>query len=540
MWHRRSRRFHPSLAASIILALVLLSAAAPTAQAAPIRVTQVTVKEFAGKIVIGITATGRIIHQVTELGPPSPRTAIDLLDAVPDPDLARVFEVGKGNVIRVRIGLLQDNPAVTRIVLDLVRPTPVEVASSGPNVLVVNVPFQAAAAPAAPTPVSTDTTTAVQTAQAPVTPQVRPGIIRLLEFRGVALPDVLSALARLCGWNIITDTSVQGNVTIRLVNVTCEEALRFILDANNLGFRRIGNNIIITSAEKLQPPAELPETITYRLAFGDVNAIRAAIAAAVPGIRVAIDPRTNSLLVTGTAAQHEEVRKILTSLDIRIQQVMIQVHAIEINRSSVTDLGLFDSGGGAFGRIVLDSAANRIMFTLVDATLILFRLRALTIERNGRVLAAPRVATLDGNKATILLGDQFPVITTTTTGTITTQTVTFVNTGVQLDVTPRLHGNGLMTILLKPSVSSVVEIIPLQGGGQAPRLATRTVETALTVQDGQTIVIGGLISQEERKATTKVPLLGDIPILGELFKFTTSDTRNTELVFLITPTILKD
>ncbi|HLE78004.1 MAG TPA: secretin N-terminal domain-containing protein [bacterium] len=540
MWHRRSRRFHPSLAASIILALVLLSAAAPTAQAGPIRVTQVTVKEFAGKIVIGITATGRIIHQVTELGPPSPRTAIDLLDAVPDPDLARVFEVGKGNVIRVRIGLLQDNPAVTRIVLDLVRPTPVEIASSGPNVLVVNVPFQAAAAPAAPTPVSTDTTTAVQTAQAPVTPQVRPGIIRLLEFRGVALSDVLSALARLCGWNIITDASVQGNVTIRLVNVTCEEALRFILDANNLGFRRIGNNLIITSAEKLQPPAELPETITYRLAFGDVNAIRAAIAAAVPGIRVAIDPRTNSLLVTGTAAQHDEVRKILASLDIRIQQVMIQVHAIEVNRSKVTDLGLFDSSGGVFGRIILDSAANRIMFTLADATLILFRLQALIDERNGRVLAAPRVATLDGNKATILLGDQFPIVSTTATAAGVTQTVTFVDTGVRLEVTPRLNGNGTMTVLLRPSVSSVVEIITTTQGTRAPRLATRSVDTLLTLQDGQTIVIGGLISQEERRQTLKVPLLGDIPILGELFRFTTTDVRNTELVFLITPTILRD
>jgi hypothetical protein len=553
------------LSACLALILALPSLGSP-ALAATKRVTAVTVKDFGSKLVIGIVATGPMVYQVTEVTTPPPlRVVVDILDAVVDDEIRTTTEIDRGAVSRVRVGQFQDSPAIARVVIDLTAPLKVDVVKTSATTLAVSVPMTGSAAaaapvkpvpavqpaapskpaaqapPPAPVPAPQPQPVAVQTprvAQAPPPATPSPaGVIRLLEFRGVPLPEVLSALAKLCGWNIVTDASVQGAVTLRLVNVTCEEALRFILEANNLAFRRVGNNLIITSAEKLQPPAEVPETITYRLAFGDVNAVRAAIAAAVPGIRVAVDPRTNSLLVTGTAAQHEEVRKVLASLDIRIPQVMIQVHAIEVNRSSLTELGLFDSLNTIF-KLKYDQGS--VFFKIAEGALILFQLKAMIDQRNGRVLAAPRVATLDGNPATILLGDQFPVVSSTSTPAGVVQSVTFVDTGVKLEVTPRINGDGLMTVHLKPSVSSVVEIITTTAGTRAPRLATRSVDTTLTLQDGQTIVIGGLISQEERRQTIKVPLLGDIPILGELFRFTSTDVRNTELVFLITPTILKD
>ncbi len=338
------------LSACLALILALPSLGSP-ALAAPKRVTAVTVKDYGSKLVIGIVATGTMVYQVTEVTTPPPlRVVVDILDAVVDDEIRTTTEVDRGPVSRVRVGQFQDSPAIARVVIDLTAPLKVEVVKTSATTLAVNVPLSGKAAaaartptppapaarPAAPKPVAqtpppapapqpqaTAAAPAPAVAQAPP-PPAPTGVIRLLEFRGVPLPDVLSALARLCGWNIVTDASVQGAVTLRLVNVTCEDALRFILEANNLAFRRVGNNIIITSAEKLQPPAEVPETITYRLAFGDVNAIRAAIAAAVPGIRVAVDPRTNTLLITGTAAQHEEVRKVLQSLDIRIPQVMIR------------------------------------------------------------------------------------------------------------------------------------------------------------------------------------------------------------------------
>jgi type II secretory pathway component GspD/PulD (secretin) len=542
MRHRRTL-LHLIIAAVLIALIAIPVLGTTPAQGAASRVTQVTVKQFAGKTVIGIVATGRILYHMSELGPPPyPRVVVDLLNAVLDPSAQTTISVGKDAVLAVRAGQFQDSPPIARVVIDLARPIPVELQQTSPNVLVVNVPTApvSARAPVQQTAAIPTGTGVAKVAQAPGQP-APPEIIQLLEFRATALSDVLAALAKLCNFNIVTDNSVQGTITLRLVSVTCEEALRFVLEANNLAFRRLGKNIIVSSAEKLAPPPEVPETIAYRLSFGDPNQIRAALAAAVPGIRVAFDPRTNSLLVTGTSLQQDEVRKVLATLDIKIPQVVIQVHAVDIASSVLKDLGLF--GGltdSAFGGFVLDSAQNRISLNLFDTDLLLFQLRALVTESKARILSAPRIATLDGNKATILVGDKVPIFTVTTQAGVTTTTTTFQDVGVKLEVTPRVNTNNLMTVNLKPEVSRVVEIVSGPGGAQAPRVGTRSVDTTLTVTDGQTIVMGGLISQEERKTTLKVPLLGDIPIIGELFRFTSTTTSESEVIFLITPQIVRD
>ncbi len=552
----------------ILAALLAIPSVSTTrALAGPMRVTQVTVKDFGTRLVVGIVATGQILFNITEISTPlPPRVAIDILNAVVDDRVRAATEVNKGNVLRVRVGQFQDTPAIARVVVDLVRPVPVDVQRAAPNVLAVNVPLlpvteaEARAAASAPVPVGAGTlvpavsaapgTGLVKTAQQPPLPGTPggPGLIKLLEFRGVSLSDVLSALAKLCAFNLVTDSSVTGTITLRLVDVTCEESLRFVLEANGLAYRRLGKNIIVSSAEKLAPPPEVPETISYHLAFGDVNQIRAAVAAAVPGIRVAVDPRTNALLITGTSAQHEEVTKVLVTLDIRIPQVVIQVHAIEVSSTAERDLGLFGGEGSGtgttpgptpFGQIIVDSANNRLSFTLVDASLFFFRLRALVNEGKARVLSAPRVATLDGNKATIVLGQRVPIFTSVTVGGQLQTTVSYVDVGVKLETTPRVNTDQLISLALKPEVSTLGA--PVSSGGQtAFILNTRSADTNLIVQDGKTIALGGLISRDERQTTIKVPLLGDIPILGELFRTTTTSLTETEVIFLITPQIVKD
>lgn len=555
----RTSRLRLILIPLLAALLALPSIGTAPALASPIRVTQVTVKEFGGRLVIGIVATGQILFNITEIATPlPPRVAVDILGAVADTRIRVATEVKKGNVLRVRVGQFQDSPAIARVVVDLVRAVPVDIQRAAPNVLAVSVPLlpvtegEARAAAGAPVPPrqgpmvsavsAAPGTGLVKTAQQPVPggPQ-GPGLIRLLEFRGVSLADVLSALAKLCGFNLVTDSSVTGTITLRLLDVTCEESLRFVLEANGLAFRRLGKNIIVGSAEKLAPPPEVPETISYRLAFGDVNQIRAAVAAAVPGIRVAVDPRTNALLITGTSAQHEEVTKVLASLDVKIPQIVIQVHVVEISSSVLRDLGLFSGiGEDAFGSIFLDSVANQISFILQDTDLMLFRLQALVTDGRARVMTAPRVATLDGNKATILLGERVPIFTSTVVGGTPTVTVSYVDVGVRLETTPRVNADGLITMGLKPEVSTLGELVTGPNNTEAFRIATRNAETTLMVLDGKTIVLGGLISREEREATVKVPVLGDIPILGELFKSTNTEQRETEVIFLITPQIFKD
>jgi len=327
--------------------------------------------------------------------------------------------------------------------------------------------------------------------------------------------------------------------------VTCEEGLRFVLETNNLGYRRLGKNLIVGSAEKLAPPPEVPETFAYRLSYGDPNQIRAAVAAAVPGVRVAIDARTNALLITGTSAQQEEVVKVLATLDVRIPQVVIQVHVVEIGTTFVKTLGLFGgqgssaAGPGTFGTVAVDSANNRLTFTLASTSLFFFQLQALVNEGKARVVTAPRVATLDGNKATIILGQQVPIFTSVTVGGQLQTTVTYQAVGVQLEATPRVNSDNVITLSLKPQVSSLGA--PQSSGGQTAFIInTRSADTQLSVQDGKTIVLGGLISRDERLTTIKVPVLGDIPILGEMFKNTSNTITESELIFLITPQIVKD
>ncbi|HLQ65209.1 MAG TPA: secretin N-terminal domain-containing protein [bacterium] len=551
----------------VVALLVLPSLRAPSVLASPLRVIQVTVKDLDNRLVVGIMATGQILFNVTEISTPRPpRVAIDILNAVADERIRGTSEVNKGNVLRVRVGQFQDSPAIARIVVDLAHPVRVQVHLASPTVLTVSLPLQqtaeAEAEAALPAPVPTRLGVAAPTAgAAPGTGLIRtaqplpppplpgggsgPGILRLVEFRGVALADVLTAFAKLCGFNLVTDGSIAGTITLRLLDVTCEEALRFVLETNNLGYRRLGKNLIVGSAEKLAPPPEVPETIAYRLSYGDPNQIRAAVAAAVPGVRVAIDARTNALLITGTSAQQEEVVKVLASLDVKIPQVVIQVHVVEIGTSYVKTLGLFGGQGGAagapgtFGTVAVDSANNRLTFTLQSTTLFFFQLQALVNEGKARVVTAPRVATLDGNKATIILGQKVPIFTSVTVGGQLQTTVTYQDVGVQLETTPRVNSDNMITLSLKPQVSSLGA--PQSSGGQTAFIInTRTADTQLSVQDGKTIVLGGLISRDERLTTIKVPVLGDIPILGELFKNTSNTITESELIFLITPQIVKD
>ncbi len=553
----------------VVALLVLPSLRAPSVLASPLRVIQVTVKDLDNRLVVGIMATGQILFNVTEISTPRPpRVAIDILNAVADERIRGTSEVNKGNVLRVRVGQFQDSPAIARIVVDLAHPVRVQVHLASPTMLTVSLPLQQAVEAEAEAATSTAIPTRLGVAApaagaAPGTGLIRtaqplpppplpggasgpgPGVLRLVEFRGVALADVLTAFAKLCGFNLVTDASVTGTITLRLLDVTCEEALRFVLETNNLGYRRLGKNLIVGSAEKLAPPPEVPETIAYRLSFGDPNQIRAAVAAAVPGVRVAIDARTNALLITGTSAQQEEVVKVLGSLDVKIPQVVIQVHVVEIGTTYVKTLGLFGGQGsavggpGTFGTVAVDSANNRLTFTLQSTTLFFFQLQALVNEGKARVLSAPRVATLDGNKATIILGQQVPIFTSVTVGGQLQTTVTYQAVGVQLETTPRVNGDQAITLALKPSVSSL-GASQSSGGQTAFIINTRSADTQLSVQDGKTIVLGGLISRDERLTTIKVPVLGDVPILGELFKNTSTTITETELIFLITPQIVKD
>jgi hypothetical protein len=534
-----------AVAVVLVLALVPVSPARP--EAAIVRLTQVSVKVFGDTVQVAVIGTGALTYRTLQLSSP-PRLVIDLPGAVVDPAIPPVIDVERGAVDRVRVGQFQTRPPVVRVAVDMRAPLSFRLATTSPNVLVAQFAAQAVAAPgpgapswapvvAAPAPVAQapapSAPPAGLVAQAtPAPPPLAPGRITL-EFRATELADVLSALARVCNVNIVTDASVRGTVTVRLVDLSCEEALRFILEANNLGFRRIGRNLIIMAADRLAPPPEAPETITYPIGFGVAKDVADVIRAAVPGIRVTSDARSNAVVVVGTQAQHEEVRKILSGLDVQLPQVMIETRVVDVSMDTLNQLGLRWglTGDPPVNVIQIQGTFPGLVRVGYGDFTINAALEALVRDGKARVLTAPRVAVIDGNEASVNLGEELPIPSVDATGRVT---FTFKPVGVILRITPKVNRDGLVTTKVEPEISAVREILQ----NQVPRLTSRKASTTVTVRSGESIVLAGLISSEERRTTVKVPILGDIPILGVLFRVSTTSRTDNEVIFVITPQIL--
>ena len=156
-------------------------------------------------------------------------------------------------------------------------------------------------------------------------------------------------------------------------------------------------------------------------------------------------------------------------------------------------------------------------------------------NKKGRLLANPRIAALDGTTAQIMIGDKLAVESRTKDSTgFTYTTVNYIDVGIKLEVTPTVHPDGTITTRIKPEVSNKTDATPSGN----PNLRSRQAETTLRVKDGQTIILGGLIQREHSKDVVKFPLLGDLPIVGQFFRSTNKEKRETELIILITPKIL--
>ncbi|MDR7417493.1 MAG: AMIN domain-containing protein [Armatimonadota bacterium] len=550
------------LAVAVVIALVPVAPALP--QTGSLRVTQVSIKTFGDTTQLSVVGTGPLTYRTFQLSSP-PRLVIDLPGATLDASVPPLIDVASGGVERVRVGQFQVTPAIVRVAVDMERAVPFTLATNGPAVVVAKfavkrdvakpaTPTAPPAAPAAAPPVAAPPVQVAQAsapappapapaaaqAQAPAAQPVTPSRINL-ELRSTELADVLTAIAKLCNYNIVTDSSVKGQITVRLLDLSCDEALRYVLEANNLGFRRLGRNLIVMPAERLAPPPEVPEAVAYNIGFGQVDKIAEAVRTSVPGIRVAFDARTNTMVVVGTQAQHEQVQKVLASLDVRLVTVEVETRVVDVNTSDLKNLGLdwgltgqpiFQIQGTFPGQVVIG-----VPTTGTDEVPNIYaRLNALITQRKARIITAPRIAVLDGNEAVVNLGEDFPVPSIDTAGRLT---FSFKPIGVILRVLPKVNRDGLITTKVEPEVSSVADLLSTPSGS-VPRIATRKASTTITARNGESIVLAGLISAQERRTVLKVPLLGDIPILGALFRSTTTNREETEVIFIITPKIVPD
>jgi type IV pilus assembly protein PilQ len=602
----------------LALALAALPAGASAgATTEPATVQRISVVEEAGAVEIGIETSGPVAYRAMELGDPL-RYIIDVPAAKSEIAWA-THQVGVGALQAVRVGQVTDAPPVTRVVLDLARPLQWSVRQPSARTIVARLAVPEAhgsaaspwgdgvAAPERPwggpaqagipaAGASGGNPTVLGDSSRPPADSIRagppagvPGIVvaqqpsgtgrvLTLDLRDALLGDVLDALARLCGLNMVTDASVSGaKVTVHLIGVTCDEALRFVLDANGLGYRRVGETLVIQPIARLTPPPAGPVMRVYRLQYlqppvvspealaggsgaggtlsGGAGPLKKDIAALVQlfagtGAQVAYDDRTNSLVATGTPAQQEAVVALLRQLDVPIPQVIVQAMVVDITSTSLKSLGVeWSIANGVLFQEVSPGAstpsglpAGQLGIVPITRDLLFARLHAFVQNGTAKVLSDPRLSTYDGQEALIFAGDQIPIVNTTTAGNppVTSQTVTFQPIGVSLKIVPKINSDRTIGVLVHPLVTTATSFTPATSTNPngLPIIATREAVTSLRVADGDSVVLGGLMRYSDVKNLAKIPLLGDLPFIGSLFQFATVNHSESEVVIVLTPRIV--
>jgi len=276
---------------------------------------------------------------------------------------------------------------------------------------------------------------------------------------------------------------------------------------------------------------------------GDLEKIKNLLKIVIPEEdRVGFDGGQKAIVVKGTPEEIEAASQLLRNLDRKRPQIMIDVKMVEIDRQKVKDLGFTWEVGGVtgtitFGELSLGGAMERQ--DLVEVTL-----NALTKENKAHLVGNPRILTLSGEKATITVGDRVPyrnIQGVDEEGRVIPGGVEFLEVGVKLDVTPLLTEDQMILVEVKPEVSSFTEREYYLAGQRYtdPQVKTRSAETTARLKSGETLVIGGLIRSEDIENITRIPILGEIPVIGELFVLRNKTHEETELIIFITPHIIE-
>jgi type IV pilus assembly protein PilQ len=430
-----------------------------------------------------------------------------------------------------------------------------------------------------------------------------------LNFQDIETRAVLQLLAETSGRNIVVSDTVQGNVTLRLRNVPWDQALDIVMTTKGLDMRQNGNVIIVAPAEEIaaretadleakQAISELEPTYSEFLQVNYAKASDLAMLISAEGGggnsllsergSIAVDDRTNTLLIQDTAERLQDIRRMVTTLDVPIKQVLIESRIVVVSDDFSRDLGvrlgltafnengsdglttisgtgagtdtmigsalenLADPANGTIYPVAIPQLGNRynVNVPITDAAgrfalailksdfLVDLELTALEAEGRGEIVSTPRVITANQKEARIEQGVEIPYQQSASSGASTIQ---FKKAVLSLTVTPQITPDNNIIMDLKVHKDNVGDIISTGGlGGTVPSIDTRSVETQVLVADGQTVVLGGIYETERRETINKVPFLGDIPFVGNLFKSKSRIDNKAELLIFVTPRILEE
>ncbi len=359
--------------------------------------------------------------------------------------------------------------------------------------------------------------------------------ISKIDFEDAAVVDVIKAIAKQADLDLVIsgDNIMAQNkrVTIHLRDISAEAAIDQVLSASGLTFEKKGGAILVSM---LPSNAEGNEVESIRLKHLPAEKACALLAKTMPAIKTGSGGSSNILVLRGRLFQIEDAKKLIEDIDRPVPQILIESKVLEISESDATRLGIsFGREAGTFKFVTSKDTGKT-----VPAEDLLSTLYALAGEGKANIVANPRIATLDDHEAMINIGSRIPYAVPVSSGSNSTQwTVEYIDAGVKLRITPCLNEGGYITTFIQPEVSSVSEW-RTTAAGEFPVITTRNAQATLRVKDGETIVVGGLLSETDRENMSRLPILGHIPILGTFFQNRTVEKAKTEIVFLITPYVI--
>jgi general secretion pathway protein D len=370
-----------------------------------------------------------------------------------------------------------------------------------------------------------------------------------LEFRDAPLRTVFEAMGRGAGVNFVFDKDVRGDakVTIYLKDVSLDEAMKVILSTQALERKLLNDKSVLIYPSTQAKQREHQELVTrsFYLNNADVKQAQALVRMMAKTRDIFIDERLNLLVARDTPEVIAMIEQLVAGLDLPEPEVMLDVEVLEIASDRNDELGLnwaTDAQYGLPGGPGLVEWGQRAGFrTLVANPVLAARLKGATGSTN--ILANPKLRARNKEKAKIQIGEKVPVFTSTSTANVGVSTaVTYLDVGLKLEVEPSIQLDNEVVMKVNLEVSSL-GIKESSGGAQptsAYRIGSRTASTSLRLRDGETQVLAGLISDEDRKSINGVPYLSEAPLLGRLFGVQGDNRKKTEIVLLITPHVLRN
>jgi type IV pilus assembly protein PilQ len=417
-----------------------------------------------------------------------------------------------------------------------------------------------------------------------------------LNFQDIEVRAVLQLIADFTELNLVASDTVSGRITLRLQNVPWDQALELVLKTKGLDKRQVGNVLMVAPAAEIAERERQQIEANKQIAelaplVSEFIRIRYANASEVVGLfkagseeggtlisprgSVIVDQRTNSLIVTDTAAKLAEIRDLIELVDIPVRQVMIEARIVIAQTDMTKNLGI-EWGGGYLnndgddilsisgdtqnvvalnesvingetasldypGALLVDlgvasNSGFAVGFTSNDLFLTA-ELSALEAAGDGEVVSQPKVITGDKQQANIKSGTEIPYQESSASGETTTS---FKDAVLELDVTPNITPDDRILLDLQINQDSVGDLVPSGRGGFIPSIDTTELNTQVLVGNGETVVLGGIFKTEQLETINKVPFFGDIPYIGAFFRSESTNNTKTETLIFITPRILAD